>query len=90
MKSFRIVVSGRVQGVCFRAFTLDLAEYLGIYGSVRNLPDGTVLIHARGDEDAMDRFLKGVSMGPSYAAVADVRVKETVLKTDLTDFSIGF
>jgi len=90
MKALRIVVSGRVQGVCFRAFTLDLAKYLGVSGSVRNLPDGTVLIHAQGEDDAIDRFLKGVSMGPSYAAVADVRVKETVLKTDLTDFSIGF
>jgi len=51
-RNYRIIVSGRVQGVCFRATTKELADQLGLSGAVKNLSDGTVeiVLEHRGDE----------------------------------------
>jgi acylphosphatase len=76
--SRHILVSGRVQGVGFRYFTQDAAAREGIYGWVRNLPDGRVEIQAEGESDAMDRFEHRVRHGPRGASVDDVDVSELV------------
>ena len=46
-------VTGRVQGVGFRWWTRSLATRLGLSGSVRNLSDGSVAVHARGTDDQL-------------------------------------
>ncbi|MDX1518845.1 MAG: acylphosphatase, partial [Gammaproteobacteria bacterium] len=51
-KSFR--VSGRVQGVCYRMYTVDRAEKLGLTGWVRNLPDGDVEVYACGPKEQLE------------------------------------
>jgi acylphosphatase len=53
-KRFRI--TGRVQGVFFRAWTQKTAQELGVVGTVRNLPDGSVEAHASGSPSAMTAF----------------------------------
>ncbi|HSJ41006.1 MAG TPA: acylphosphatase, partial [Xanthobacteraceae bacterium] len=53
MTCVRFVVSGRVQGVFFRASTRDEALRLGLTGHARNLPDGTVEVVACGDDTAL-------------------------------------
>src|SRR5438309_10533674 len=51
------LVFGHVQGVCFRAVTLDYAEALGISGTVRNLRDGSVEIYAQGRIELLEELL---------------------------------
>lgn len=64
-----IRVSGRVQGVFFRASTKEEADRLGITGSVRNEPDGSVFIDAEGPDQAMLAFAEWCRTGPPRARV---------------------
>ncbi len=72
-----IWVSGRVQGVGFRYFTVEQARRLGVGGSVRNLPDGRVEVVAEGDRAALEALVAAVRNGPPGAHVWDVRVDWT-------------
>lgn len=62
-------IHGRVQGVGFRWWTRRTAGQLGIAGSVRNLPDGTVEVRAAGSLDAMREFESRLHRGPPAASV---------------------
>lgn len=62
-------VSGRVQGVGFRWWTRSLAERLAIDGSVRNESDGSVVIRARGSEEAITTLEEHLGHGPPGANV---------------------
>jgi acylphosphatase len=75
-RSVRCVVSGRVQGVYYRATTADRARALGIDGQARNLPDGTVEVIARGDPDAIAELVGWLWDGPPAARVDQVEVEE--------------
>jgi acylphosphatase len=72
MVARRWVLSGRVQGVGFRWFTMDRAAVEGITGFVRNVPTGEVEVMAEGEADAMTRFERVIRQGPSRARVDDV------------------
>jgi acylphosphatase len=69
----RIVVSGQVQGVGFRAFTERTARRLGIAGWVRNLPTGDVEVLARVSPGAKQAFLAQLRQGPSFSRVTGIR-----------------
>ena len=56
----RVVYSGRVQGVCFRAISLELSRRNAVVGYVRNLSDGTVKLEAEGAPDEVEAFLSAV------------------------------
>lgn len=66
-------VSGRVQGVFFRASARDRAVALGLRGWVRNLPDGTVEVLACGNETALEDLRLWLRQGPPMARVSEVR-----------------
>ncbi|HKQ19663.1 MAG TPA: acylphosphatase [Candidatus Eisenbacteria bacterium] len=68
-------VSGRVQGVGFRYFVCERAEALGVAGSVRNLPAGSVEVEAEGPRDALETLLRELNEGPPHAQVANVSVE---------------
>ncbi len=70
----RIVVTGRVQGVFFRAGARDEARRLGIGGFARNEPDGSVLIEAEGSPLAVERFQDWCGAGPPRAEVRHLKV----------------
>ena len=70
-----IVVRGRVQGVFFRASTLERAQELGLRGWVRNRPDGAVEIVAEGDEAAVASLVDWCHHGPPSARVESVDVR---------------
>ena len=76
MKAVQARVVGRVQGVSFRWYAEERARALGVTGWVRNEPDGSVLVHAEGDDDAVDALLEWCRTGPSAARVSDVAVRE--------------
>lgn len=76
MRTVRIFVSGRVQGVGFRAFAVREATRLGLDGWVRNLPDGRVEAMARGGEGALDAFIAALRQGPTAARVDEVTVAD--------------
>jgi acylphosphatase len=69
-------VTGRVQGVFFRATTKGIAESLGLTGFVRNEADGSVYIEAEGEAGSVEKFLAWCRMGPPQAAVSTVEVTD--------------
>lgn len=71
-RSLHAVVSGRVQGVFYRATTRQHAERLGLTGWVRNLPDGRVELHAEGPEPRLLELLEACRQGPPGARVTAV------------------
>lgn len=62
-------VAGRVQGVGFRWWARSLATRLGVSGTVRNLPDGSVAVHARGSDEQLREFASQLRRGPPGARV---------------------
>ena len=73
MAAARFLVSGKVQGVWFRASTRDEALALGLAGHARNLDDGGVEVVARGDAAALDVLAGWLLVGPPHARVDAVQ-----------------
>jgi acylphosphatase len=71
---YRVLISGRVQGVFFRAACRRLAERHGVSGWVRNLPDGTVEAVFEGPAADVRRLVDWSRTGPRSAVVEDVQV----------------
>jgi acylphosphatase len=69
MKRIRVVASGRVQGVFYRATCARLARGLGLTGYVRNLPDGRVEAAFEGSDAAVDEMVQWSGIGPDLANV---------------------
>jgi len=65
-----IIVHGKVHGVYFRASTRAKALQLSLTGWVRNLPNGTVEVHAEGSRDSIDKLIKWCQKGPPLAKVS--------------------
>jgi acylphosphatase len=82
-----IVVTGRVQGVFFRAWTAEQARSLGVVGWVRNRADGSVEAHAAGSPESVERLAELMKRGPPQAEVEDFR-SEAVTPENLDSFSI--
>ncbi|MBA2709719.1 MAG: acylphosphatase [Tatlockia sp.] len=66
----RCYISGRVQGVWFRASAKKEADHLAITGWARNLPDGRVEILACGEEKHLNLFSSWLHQGPQFAEVS--------------------
>ena len=73
MSAARFIVSGKVQGVWFRASARDQALVLGLRGRARNLADGSVDILAVGDAAAIDRLAAWLRQGPPLALVDELK-----------------
>lgn len=87
MKQLSIIVSGKVQGVFFRASAKQKADELGIKGTVTNLPDGRVYIEAQGSDENLSSFQSWCRQGPPRAVVSNLELKPTDLK-NFSDFKI--
>jgi DNA ligase D-like protein (predicted 3'-phosphoesterase) len=74
-KAVRATVRGGVQGVGLRDATVRRAGELGALGWVRNGEDGSVLVHAEGDEGAVDGLVEFLGEGPGAARVSGVEVE---------------
>ena len=80
MKHLDIMISGKVQGVFFRATSKAVADQLGIKGTVRNLPDGKVFIEAEGDDFSLELFLEFCHKGSDRSVVEEVDIRESEMK----------
>ena len=72
----RCYISGQVQGVFFRASTLEQAQMLGIVGHAKNMGDGRVEVLACGDEQAIEALQRWLQHGPPNATVTGVECAE--------------
>ena len=72
MKRLHLIISGRVQGVGFRAFVHKQAQELALNGWVRNLPDGKVESVAEGPEEKLNHFLNYCKQGPTRSQVTSI------------------
>ena len=67
-------ITGRVQGVFFRAWASEEAARLGVTGWVRNCPDGRVEAHVEGEERPVEQMIDRLRQGPPSASVENVRI----------------
>lgn len=72
MATAKFIVTGRVQGVFYRASTRQRALELGLVGYARNQPDGSVEVVATGPDAALDALQSWLQQGPPAARVAQV------------------
>lgn len=80
MKTVRLIIKGRVQGVFFRATAKEVADLLGVRGWVKNLPDDNVEIMATAPEDILQKLIGWCKQGPPRARVDDVTVQDLNLQ----------
>ena len=84
----RYLISGRVQGVGFRYFTLAQANREGVHGWVRNLSDGRVEVSAEADAEVLERFEVILRRGPGSGRVDQVDVVERTVAGEYDGFFI--
>jgi acylphosphatase len=82
-----IRVKGNVQGVFYRASTVDVAKSLGLKGYVRNEPDGSVFIEAEGEEEIVKKLIEWARNGPPHARVDNLEIIDSLL-SNFTSFEI--
>jgi acylphosphatase len=87
MAARTFLISGRVQGVGYRAFAQRAAEESRITGWARNLADGRVEVHANGAEARLDDFEGRLRLGPRFSDVRGVEVREAAV-LELEGFTI--
>jgi len=91
MKSrVHVIISGRVQGVWFRANTRDKAEQLGINGWVRNTHDGNVEAVFEGDEEHIKEMINWCRQGPPMAKVENLIIEKQPVSDEFNGFSIKY
>ncbi len=88
MKTVHIIISGRVQGVYFRAFTQKQADKYDINGFVANKSNGNVEIVASATPEKLDSFINGCHEGPLMAKVENVIVSDYKTSEIFTEFEI--
>lgn len=86
-KTIHCYISGRVQGVFFRATTREQAILYGLTGWVRNLPDGRVEVMASGREEQLDQLRNWLKRGPDMAHVIKLEC-EDIEYLDFNQFSV--
>ena len=85
-----LYVSGRVQGVNYRAFVKREALRLGLTGWVRNLPDRRVEVVAEGEEGQVERLVRLCGEGPSLALVRGIESHREPPTGSFSSFSIRY
>jgi len=85
-----VIISGRVQGVWFRASTKQKAEQLGLYGWVKNTSEGNVEAVFEGDENLVKEMIEWCHRGPPLAKVVNVEVKNQEPTNGFDSFSVRY
>ncbi|MBI5495248.1 MAG: acylphosphatase [Deltaproteobacteria bacterium] len=88
MEAIRVVVTGRVQGVSYRAYCQDAGRRMGLTGWVRNRRDGSVEAFAQGERAALDAFTGWCHQGSPSADVTGVTVERVPPDPAVVGFSV--
>jgi acylphosphatase len=88
MKRCRVLVTGMVQGVFFRAFTQKIAQKLGLTGFVRNMPDGRVEAIVEGEEETLKAMLIVLKKGSPNSHVDKIDVEWEAATNEFERFEI--
>ena len=89
MRRLHLVIQGRVQGVCYRAYTQDKARALGLSGQVRNRRDGSVELTAEGEEPTLKALLEWCWSGPPWARVESIHADWDEAHGEFSGFDIS-
>ncbi len=89
-KHMHATFRGQVQGVFFRATARDVAQRMGLMGTVKNMPDGSVEVHAQGKEEDLEAFVKKLSQ--EFYLDPNLPVKKELMEPveDFEDFRIVY
>jgi len=87
MKHINIKVTGKVQGVFFRASTKAVADQMGVKGFVKNEKDGSVYVEAEGEATILEMFVDWCKEGPEKAKVEQVEITDGEIK-DYRNFEV--
>ena len=87
-KTLHILVKGIVQGVFFRKFVKENAQTLGITGFTRNMADGSVEAICHGSDEALEKLLANLKVGPPAAKVDKIIFKKITTKQKFDSFEI--
>jgi acylphosphatase len=83
-----LIVKGRVQGVYFRASTVQQARHLGLTGWVMNRRDGSVEVLAEGPSDRLEELVAWCGQGPPGARVERVELQRQDFRGEFAEFQI--
>ena len=86
----RVVISGRVQGVFFRAETQRAAQRIGVRGWVRNRPDGTVEALFEGSKERVQQAIDWCWQGSPRSSVSDVKIQWGAYSGEYASFTIAY
>jgi acylphosphatase len=87
MKAVNVSIFGKVQGVYFRQSTKVKAKSLGVKGYVLNRTDGSVFLHAEGDDMDVDALVSWCHLGPIDAFVSELKIEVCTIE-DFADFTV--
>ncbi|HBH86799.1 MAG TPA: acylphosphatase [Syntrophaceae bacterium] len=90
MRRMHVFISGRVQGVFFRAYTRETAMTLKLTGWVRNLPDGNVETVFEGKDEDVEAMLEWCKKGPPHAIVNNVEAFDEPYRGEFHNFRITY
>jgi acylphosphatase len=90
IKTYNILISGRVQGVGFRYFAVSVAEKYDVRGYVTNKRDGKVEIVCQGEEEELQSFMEEVKKGPAFSVVTDTVMEEIPEEKKYNRFDIKY
>ncbi|MBI5142794.1 MAG: acylphosphatase [Nitrospirae bacterium] len=85
-----LIITGRVQGVFYRASTRATAMALGVNGWVRNLPNGSVEAVAEGEADAVEQLAAWCRQGPRGAFVTGMTIKKETPTGEFRSFEVRY
>ena len=90
MDAYHLIIKGRVQGVCYRAWMRERARSLELKGWVRNLPNWTVEAVVQGERELLDKIVEWCHVGPPAASVDDVSKEPAEIDEGLTSFQVRY
>ena len=85
-----LLISGRVQGVYYRAFTEDVASTLDLKGWVRNTASGDVEALFEGEKEDIEKAMEMCRKGPPASAVRDIKIDWEEFKGEFDSFSVRY
>jgi len=90
IKTYKVLLSGRVQGVGFRYFTESVADKYSVKGYVKNTPEGKVEILCQGEEEEVRTFIDEAGRGPAFSVITGIIKQDVIDKRVYNTFEIKY